>query len=449
MAGYTGREAVAEGEAFDPTPANIDARTERFTLANGFKVAFLPKRNRGGAVTVSLGLRYGTESALMGKATAGSMAGGMLMRGTTKHSSQEIADELDRLKAQGRVGGGVQSASGSFSTIRENLPAVLRLAGEMLSSPAFDPDEFELLRQERLAAIEAQMSEPQALTFQAFQRHMSPWPKDHPLYTPTLEEQKARLEAVTVEEARSFWEAFYGAQGGTLAIVGDFDPAEIRPIIEEEFGSWTSREAYARIDQPYQPVEAAEVDIETPDKANAMMLAGVAFQMRDDDPDYPALLMANTMMGGGFLNSRLAERIRGEEGLSYAVQSQLVAPPIDDTGLFLALAIFAPQNADKVVAAFRDEMARAIADGFTEEELEAAKKGYLDAAQNGRANDVAIAAALQNELFLDRTMAFTAAQEAAIGALTVDEVNAAFRRYVDPAAFSIFRGGDFANKLVP
>ena len=448
VASYTGREAVAEGEAFDPTIENIEARTERFELPSGMKVAFLPKQNRGDAVSLNFALRHGTEGALMGKATAASLAGSMLMRGTASRTRQEISDELDRLKAQGGVSGSVLSAGGSFTTVRENLPAVLRLVAEVLREPAFDADEFELLRQERLAAMEAQMSEPIALAQQALNRHFLDYPADHPRYSPTFEEQIERIEAVTVDEARDFWEEFYGAQAGTLAVVGDFDPAPIRTLLEELFGGWTGSAEYARVTAEYREVEPITLDIETPDKSNAAMFARLAVRMRDDHPDYPALVLGNYMLGGG-MNSRLFSRVRGEEGLSYAVGSAYAAPPIDDAAQFFAFAIFAPENGDKVVASVTDVLDGVLADGFTDEELEIARRGYLDQQQSARANDGQIAGMLANSLFLDRPLFFTAEQEAAIEAVTAAEIVAALRRHIDPAKLTIIRGGDFANKLVP
>ena len=449
VANYTGREAVAEGEAFDPTPANIDERTVTTTLANGVEVSLLRKENRGDAVSVQFSFRHGTEAALMGRATAGSLAGSMLMRGTTERSRQEISDELDRLRAQGSVSGSALSAGGSFTTVRENLAAVLRLAGEVLREPAFDPDEFDLLREERLAAIEQQQSEPQALVFEAFNRHLNQYPEDHPRYSTTFGEDIERLNAATVDEARAFWSDFYGAEGGTIAVVGDFDADETLAVLEEVFGDWEAPEPYERVADPYVEVETVSVDIETPDKANAWMVAVTAFRMRDDDSRYPALRMADFMLGGGFLNSRLPTRIRQEEGLSYGVGSQLAVPPVDDGGLFLTYAIFAPENGDRVVDAFRDELRRALEEGFTQEELDAAKRGFLDAQQNGRSNDGALAGQLSNNLFTNRTMEFTAAREAAIEALTLEEVNSALRDYVSLDDISIFRAGDFANKLIP
>ena len=447
VADYAGREAVAEGEAFDPTPANIDRRTRLLTLPSGVKVALLPKETRGESVTVQLTFRHGTEDALMGRAVAGDLAGSMLMRGTKNRSRQEISDELDRLKAQGGVSGSALATSGSLTTVRENLVPVLRLAAEILQAPAFDAKEFDLLREERLAAIESQRSEPMAQVPQAMSRHFNPWPADHPRYSPTFDEQIERLNAATVEEARAFWSSFYGAAGGTIAVVGDFDPEQVAGELEALFGDWEADEPYERVADPYRAVETVNVDLETPDKTNAMMMAVTTFPMRDDSEDYPALVMANYMLGGGFLSSRLATRIRQDEGLSYGVGSQIVAPPIDDGALFLTFAIFAPENADKVVAAFRDEMSKALEDGFTEEEFEAARRGYLDAQQNGRSQDRAVASLLNNNLFTGRTMEFTAAQERAIAELSLAEVNEALRKYISLDDISIFRGGDFANKL--
>ncbi len=445
VADYTGGEAVAAGETFDPTPANVDARTERFELSNGFEVAFLPKENRGETVVMTAQLRFGTEEALMGTQTAAELAAEMLGRGTSTMTREQIRDEFARLKAQINSSGGATSAQVTIQTVRENLPELMRLLGKVMRDPVFDADEFELVREERLAQLESQMSEPTAKASVEFGRHLNPWPEGHPEYTPTLAEAAENLKTVTVEEASAFYGSFYGAQGGTMAVVGDFDPAEIRPLVEEIFGDWTSDEAYVRFDRPFRDVEPLEMDIETPDKANAFMIAGLPMEMRDDHPDYPALVLGNYMLGGGFLNSRLATRIRQEEGLSYGVGSRFQVNSLDERGVLLAFAIYAPENADRVVEAFNDEIRKMLETGFTAEEVEAAITGYLDRVQNQRSSDNTLARQLADNLFLDRTMEFTAEIEAAISNLTPEAVNEAMRRWVDPARWVIIRAGDFAG----
>ncbi|HEX8687766.1 MAG TPA: insulinase family protein, partial [Pyrinomonadaceae bacterium] len=169
---YRGDATVAAGEAFDPSPANVEARTTR-EEAGGLKLALLPKKTRGGKVVAQMVLRYGDEQSLMNRSTAAQLAGAMLMRGTTKHTRQQIQDELDRLKARAFVFGGPTQASVSIETTRENLPAVMRLVAEILREPAFPASEFELLRQENLAGIEQQKSEPTQIAFTAFSRVMN------------------------------------------------------------------------------------------------------------------------------------------------------------------------------------------------------------------------------------------------------------------------------------
>ena len=449
VADYTGRSALAEGEAFEPTPENIERRTTKLTLDSGIEVALLPKQNRGGAVSYVYTFRHGTEAALAGKSTPASFAGSMLIRGTTERSFMEVVDEINRSKIRGSLSGGAVSVGGTANTVRENLPAALRLLGELMRQPAFDPDEFELLREERLASMEAQQSEPGALVPNAMERHInSRYPEGHVFYVPTFEERIAREQAVALDEAKAFWSSFYGAEHGTLAIVGDFDPEEIVPVLAEAFGGWRANETYERIARPFDPVEAVALDIETPDKTNAFMYAAQVLPMRDDHPDYPALVLADYMLGGGFLNSRLPNRIRQQDGLSYGVGSFFSAGSLDEFGQFMTYAIFAPENADKVVAAFKEEMARALESGFTDEEVTGAKKGYLDTAQNDRANDMTVALLLADNLFLDRTMDFETQQEAAIAALTPADIHAALKRHIDLDQISIFRGGDFANKLL-
>ena len=445
---YKGREAISAGEVFEPTPENIAARTTILTLSNGVEVALLPKENRGDAVTASFTFRHGTEASLEGWDTAAALAGSMLMRGTAKRSRQEITDEFIRLKVAGGVNGGVLSVGGSATTVRENLADAIRLAAEILREPSFPAEEFELLREQNLAGLESQRSDPQALASNALNRHVgAAYSKGHVFYTPTFDEQIERYNEVNVEQAKEFWASFYGAEGGTISIVGDFDPDEIVPVLEEAFGDWKAKEEYARVDRPFADIPAESVDIETPDKTNAVLFAFQRIQMRDDHPDYPAMVIGNYMLGGGFLNSRLATRIRQQEGLSYGVGSQFSANSIDEIGTFNGYAIFAPENGDKVLAAFKEEVAKVLEDGFTEEEVDAAKRGWLDAVQRQRSSDSTVASILNSNLFLDRDMSFIAKREAAVAALTADDINAAFKRHVDLDNMSFFRGGDFANKL--
>src|ERR1700674_5327859 len=232
----------------------------------------------------------------------------MLRRGTAQHTRQQINDEFDRLKARVRINGGPTQAVVAIETVRANLPAVLRLVAEIFRTPNFPATEFDQLKQENLAQIEQQKSEPTFVAGNTYQRHMSDYPKGDVRYVMTADESLADYKAATLEDVKKFYSDFYGASNAELAVVGDFDPKEIAALAGELFGGWKSPRPFARVPRPFRDASAVNQALPTPDKANAFFLAGMPLKMRDDHPDYPALVLGNYMLGGGFLTSRPAPR---------------------------------------------------------------------------------------------------------------------------------------------
>ncbi|MFC5458692.1 M16 family metallopeptidase [Massilia niabensis] len=442
---YRGRAVVAQGEVFDPSPANIESRTQRFNLANGLKGALLPKKTKGNVVTASIRLRFGTEEALRNKATTGSFTAGLLSYGTQQKSRQQLKDTFDKLKAQTRISGGAESLTASVTTTRENLPAVMDLVAEMLQKPAFAATEFGEFQRANINATEQAIPEPNPQASVALNRLLDTTPDGHVKHVMTLQEQLAAQKATTPEDVKAFHAAFYGAGNATFAAVGDFDPAALKAQVERLYGTWRAQQNYVRVPSAVKPVAGQKVALETPDKASSLMLAVHPVPLKDDAKAYPALVMANYMLGGGALRSRLADRIRQKEGLSYGVGSQLSVPTRDPAGVWMAYAMSAPQNTAKVEAVLREELQRAVSEGFTEAELLEAKKGWLQGEEVSRTSDEALAGALSEYLSLDRTMAFDGAVEDQVRKLTLAQVNEAMREFIKPAGISIVAAGDFAK----
>jgi zinc protease len=438
LAGYVGGAAIAAGEAFDPSPQNIEARLQRATLANGVRVALLPKRTRGATVTAKLDLHWGDEASTRGRSTACSLAGDMLIRGTTKHSRAELRDAFERLKATVSV-----SASGAtLETQREHLAEALRLVAEVLRAPAFPPAEFDELKRSALTHAEAQRSDPSAIASEKLQRYLQPYPVGHWLYTQTLEERIAALRATTLEDARACYRDLVGGTGADFVAVGDFDPARVAALAAELFGDWKNPSPYARIAKRLVEKPAHESEFITPDKANAVLRAGVDLPMRDDDPDFPAMILANYLLGGSS-TARLPARVREKEGLSYSTYTWFSASPLDAAAHFRVASIFAPQNKTRVERAIREELARARRDGFGDDEVAAAKKGLLDARYLARTQDDALAERLTRYLFLERTLAWDIDFERRIAALTPAEVRDALRRHLELERLAVTKAGDF------
>jgi zinc protease len=442
---YRGDTHLAVGEVFDSSPANIDARTTRGQAAGGLKLALLPKKTRGGMVHAAMTLRCGDQKSLMGQAMAGRLAAEMLMRGTRRHTRQQIQDEFDRLKARVSLFGGPTDAQVRIETTRENLPAVLKLVAEVLHEPSFPESEFTTLKQEQLAGVEQQKSEPWAVGSNAFNRHLKPYPRDDVRYVATFDEEAAEIRGTKLSDVRKFHAEFYGAANGELAVVGDFDPNEIARLADELFGTWKSRRPYTRIASTYQEISPINQTFPTPDKTSGFFMAGLSLKVRDDSPDYPALELGSYLLGGGFLNSRLATRIRQKDGLSYGIGARLEADSLDQLGGFTTYAIYAPENVTRLETAFKEEIERALKDGFTETEVAAAKDGYLQSRQVSRGQDNELAARLANYRFLNRTLAWDADFEAKIRALTPEQIVAALRRHLDMANVTIIKAGDFTR----
>lgn len=437
---YKGEAAVAAGEAFDPTAANIDARTLIQQLPGGMKLALLPKKTRGGTVVARLILRWGDEHSKMGRSTACKLASAMLMRGTREHTREQLHDEFDRLKASVSVSGN----GASIETLRPNLPAVLRLVAEILREPAFPASEFEQLKRSALTSVEDMKGDPEALAGLMLTRHLNPYPPEHWLYTPTLDERLHRLQSVSIDDMRRCHDDFYGASNSELAVVGDFDAPQIASLAQKLFGDWRSPRPFKRIAETYRDVPPIKRDLNTPDKANAVFLAGLNLPLRDDDPDYPALALGNYLLGGS-PDSRLWRRIREQDGLSYNVGSWLTAGSLDAAGEFGVSAIYAPQNRARIQAEVLDVLQQTLHAGFSETEVAEAKKGYLAMRKLRRTRDGALVGQLANNLYLGRNFAWDADFDAKIAALTPSQIQDALKKYLDPRKLSIVEAGDFTR----
>jgi zinc protease len=350
---------------------------------------------------------------------------------------------MDRLKAQISVNGGVNNAVVSIHTTEANLAGALKLAAEILREPAFPEAEFEQVRKQSVAGIEEGQSDPQALAEQALERTMnSMYPRGDVRYAGTFAEDIEDLNKVTLDDVRKFYQQFYGVSEGEFTVVGQFDKAAVLKQAEELFGNWKTSMKYARVLNPYRKVAPGNQKIETPDKQNAMSFAAELVKMSDEDAGYPAMIMANYMLGGS-LAARLPNRIRNKEGLSYGVGSAFSVPIKDDGAEFMAYAISNPQNAPKVEASMKDELALTSKDGFTAEELAAAKKAWLQERVLGRSQDGSLAGLLASHERWGRTMQFDQDLDNKVSALTAEQVTAAFRRALDPAALIYIKAGDF------
>lgn len=443
---YKGREETAEGEQFDVAPLAIEKRTHRVKLRSGVQGALIEKKTRGNTVTMRLTLRYGNLDSLKGVHADGDFLPDMLLRGTKAMSRQQFDDALDKLRGQVSVRGGTGVVEVTIRARRNTLPGVLQLVRQALREPAFDAKEFDLLKQEQLTSLKQNLTDPGALAARALSRHLTPYAADDPRYVPTIAEEIEQVEKLGVEQVRKLYDRFLSGQNGEVTIVGDFDSSEVIPSVESLLDGWISKEKFVRIPRGAAKVAAGKSEILTPDKKNAVYEAGLVNPLRDDHPDYPALVVGNFILGGGALASRLGDRIRQKEGLSYSIRSQVAVSSLDENMTFQVSAISNPANITKVQQAVIEEIEKLLKDGISDDELAKAKLGWLQVQQVNRGNDANLAQVLGTNLVASRTFEHQAKLEAKIGELTREQVVETLRKYLHVKNLFVSTAGDFSTK---
>jgi zinc protease len=381
----------------------------------------------------------------------------MLMAGTRTHTRQQLTETLRTLNAQvsvtggggggggrggGGGGGGVSSATASISAPAENFAAAVKIAAEILKEPLYPQDEFDRLKTQRLKALEVVPTDPTQMAQERLNRYLSPFAKTDIQYSPTREEQKPDLEKLTLADARRFHDQFYGATNGVFAVVGPVQPADMQKLAADLLGTWNTAKVYKAAPTPFKAMPAINEKIETPDKANAEFLAGERFQMSQADPDYPAMVLASYMFGEP-ITSRISDRIRNREGLSYGANARINVPAEGDAAMLSGTVSLNPGVGPKVEASFVDELKKAWTTGFTAAEVAEAKKAMLDARTIGRSTDGALLSFMVQHDQLGRPYQWDADLEAKMQALTPEQISAAFKKHIDPATLSIVKAGDF------
>ena len=445
---YKGKEAMSAGEAFDVSYQNIQERLESGMLGGtGIEYGFIKKDNRGETVNVNFTFRNGSVDDLMNMGNVASYTARMLNKGTTSKSRQDIEDRLSELKSSVFFSGSNGRTYAYVTSTQEHLMATLELMTEMLKSPSFDQAELDKLKTQDIANIERNKTEPQYLVQKRLGEINQKYDKGHPLYSMSMEEEMAAINNVTVADMQAYHKDFYGiSNNATLIAIGNIDEAALKAYFEKEYADFKSSLPYSEIKDPYAANAPANEKIKTPDKKNAFTLGFLNFECSEYDDDYAALQVAGSVFGGGFLNSRIATRLRQQDGVSYGAGGGVnVDSDKEDknSGMYI-YAIYAPENEAKVQQGFREEIARFIEGGITQQELDDAVAGWVQAQSVSRAKDNELASTINNNLYYDRDMMFQKEIEEKVKSLTVEDVNKAIKTYFkEMKDWTVVNGGDF------
>jgi zinc protease len=450
VAAYKPRAVVDAGEAFIATPETLESRTVRNAVDAAFKSSELRKQNRGNAVTVVVSLRWG-ELAEQIKQPALSWVAPLMWEGASAQQKQARIDALTALKSRVNISGGTQGATISIQSDREHVLEAAKLALELVRNPIFTVEAFDRLKKQSLTSLEFGRREPQTLVNNlayGYKNKAFGVVLGEPHYQKTLAEQIAETNAITFDAVGKSYTANWGASLVQIAVVGSA-PDGVVAAIKAQLNGWkSSAPAYVRYAGKHKDLAGTTITVEAPDKANALIDIDQFLPLNREDADAPALRLAVDIFGGNQLDNRLAARVRQKDGLSYGIDAYVSLPERGNRGYFGLAGSYAPIYRDRVLAAVKEETALALKDGFTTAELDRAKTNALQSRQQSRNSDSAIASALIGQMEDNETFANMAKRDAQIKALTLAQVNDAFRKYIKPEDWVIGLAGDFAKAAV-
>ena len=441
-----------QGERFDPTPAALEARTTRGVLSNGTPLVTLQKQNRGDAVTVQIQLRWGTLGTINATRSQDSAAwvAAMLLEGSEGLSKQQLGDALSQLKSTLSIASSPVGATISVVSEQSQLAAVLKLLDTVLKKPLFEPASFERLRSASLAALAAQLQDPEAKVGEALSQRsnidqgLAP---DDWRYALSTEDTIAATKALSLSTIEQNYRAFWTTKHASVSAVGTV-PADLNPALAAVLIGWSASDLAAQ--QPYERQRNLHFantpftrTIQLNDKTNAVFAAQAAFAMRRSDAAYWPLQIGSYILGGDAFTSRIGKRVRVTEGLSYSAGSYINVDTRDDRAVYAAYASFAPKNRDKVQQAMKEELAKLIQNGITPTELADTQAYLLQTLDQQRASDGYLAPHLlfQQDTGIDFSV-HTQHRERIQNA-TVDSVNAAIRQYFSGLKLIEVSAGDW------
>jgi len=445
---YKGKETAHDIRDFAPTIANLQQNYTSGQLSNGMKFGSIDKDLKGEKVSISIQIPVGNQKDLHNKQYIGSFTASMLTSGTKTLSKQEIKDQLDQLKSSISINFSGQNIMISVSTYRNTIKETMDILEDVLKNPVFPASELTKLKLEYTTYLEGNLNDPQAVAFKKIAQATSNEEKGSIFYSGSIQEDIDGFKAVTIEEIKEFYTKFFGANNGVATVLGMSDQAQTKEMLERVLGNWNNQVKFERAYPKFFATKQSKEIIQTPDKENAAAVGSLTFEMNKSNPDFAALTFANEVMGGGFMTARIPQRLREKEGISYGAGTYLSVPTDvnNNNSSWMIYAFLNPTKRTEVETAINDEFAKLVANGITEEELKTNKVSWKNVRQTDLGSDHYLMS-LSN-LYLTYNIPFTDFDKLNqdIDKLTVKQVNAAIKKYLQPSKFTTIYVGDFTKK---
>lgn len=377
----------------DTSGVRTQSLPEQFTLANGLRVLLLRDKSTP-TVTLRGFIRAGTEFDQTTSAGLASLTAENLMNGTKTRDALTQAKVLEDQGISLNFAAYREGVDIEGNSLSAQLPTIIQTFADVVQNATFPNNELELSRQRAVSAVKLQLDNPSSVAQRAFQQTV--YPENHPFHAFPTEES---LKRITRDDVVRFYQENYRPDNTILTLVGDFDPVQVRRLLETQLLSWKASgkpqaPSYPQVSLPQKVVRLSKV---LPGKAQSVTFLGYKGIDRQD-PRYYAATVLNQILGGDTLSSRLGTEIRDRQGLTYGIYSYFQAGRY--AGPFLIQMQTAPEDATKAIASTISLLVQVGKQGVTASEVRTAQRSLNSGYNVSLANPDSLASRiLMNEVY--------------------------------------------------
>jgi zinc protease len=353
----------------------------------------------------------------------------MLDEGTTKHNKFEISEQLESVGASLSFSSDKYRIRFNAHCLKEDVSLVIELLGEQLRFPALNKDDLKNLKKRHVGNLQKAKDNTRTQAMGEFSRIL--YPENHPNYSREIDDEIADVEKTTVADLKAYHKKNYGLGKMLFIAVGDIDNAIISKALQKAFGDWNVSD----LTLPTRNLSANKALVTTQyitmeDKTSADMFIGLPIGIDSKHDDYYALMVGNYILGGNFA-ARLMQTVRDQMGLTYGIYSSIRGVGNGNDGYWSVWGTFAPNLLQEGKSAALDQINNWVK-GITNEELNAKKETIKGSYKVGLATTGGLAGQIlmntekgYEDIMLDDYPNI-------INKLTLNQVNAAIQKYINP-----------------
>jgi zinc protease len=416
---------------------------KRVRLDNGLTVMGL-EYHKLPLAHITVMIKRGSEQDPVGKEGLADLAAEMLTLGTEVRDSQQLALEMEQVGAQYSASSGWDASFVEVFGLSQDFTALMDLVGDMLLRPTFPQKEMQQSQQRRISRLIQQRDQAEVIADEIIvQRLLDNTPYAHPTYG-TI----PSLGAMAGGDPRSFYHRHYSPEETVLLVIGDLAPEEIRQGAERSLGGWKAEgEVAHQLSSPTRPAGRKIIAVNRPELTQSQIRVGLLGINRQNKNYLPFKVM-NYIFGGGGFSSRLMQRIRAEKGYTYGISSSFQAGHI--AGPFIISTFTPTATTVPVIEEVVTVMEEFITEGAQAQELEEAKSFFRGSFPLKLETPGQMAGELLTLELYDIPFDYLASYPAAVGNVTLDEINSLASTYLLPedlVIVAVGRAEDFVEPL--